>query len=384
MRFTGSPRVLLLLCALLAGSGTASAQKNALSGYVITLHQDTLRGKIVDKGDHANSTSVQFLDGRTGAATEYQPGDLAGYGIGPDRVYISQDLTGTAVGKRIFAKQLVKGNASLYTAVLQPGTPLYIVQKHGEAPLPLEPKTYFGLLKYTFRDCAALKFDGSAHKVTSYSEKSLQNLVSRYNGCVAPQQTQMSYRRKRRINYGIVAGASFNHYFYSFGVEGHAPRGQYGWRGAPVPGVFVGVPLGRKLELEWQFLYGQYQGSYTKRHTNGVYGDQPFRFRFSYLNAPLLLRYYIGDKIYLSTGFNPNLRLAHRGTQTFMGVTQSFEGYPTVMSPGGLVGAGLKVRLFNRVSLVEGRLGSNYILDRVTNVASFNSFQFLLRTNLNK
>lgn len=67
-----------------------------------------------------------------------------------------------------------------------------------------------------------------------------------------------------------------------------------------------------------------------------------------------------------------------------MGVTRSFEGYPTVMSPGGLVGAGLKVRLFNRVSLVEGRLGSNYILDRVTNIASFNSFQFLLRTNLNK
>jgi hypothetical protein len=44
----------------------------------------------------------------------------------------------------------------------------------------------------------------------------------------------------------------------------------------------------------------------------------------------------------------------------------------------------LKLRLFNRVSLVEGRLGSNYILDRVTNVASFNSFQLLLRTNINK
>jgi hypothetical protein len=376
--------VLLLLYALLAGLSTASAQKNALAGYVITPQRDTLRGKIVDKGDYANSASVQFLDDRTGTATEYRPGDLAGYGIGPDQVYRSQDLTGTAVGKRIFAKRIVQGNASLYTVVLKPGTPLYIVQKDGEAPLLLEPKTYFGLLKYTFRDCPALKFDAGAHKITSYSEKSLQNLVSRYNGCVAPQQTQTSYRRKRSVNYGIVAGASLNRYFYSFGVEHHAPRGHYGWRGAPGPGVFVGVPLGRKLELEWQFLYGQYQGSYTKRHTNGVYGDQPFRFRFSYLNAPLLLRYYIGDIVCLSTGFNSNLRLAHRGTETFMGVTRPFEGYPTVMSPGGLVGAGLKLRLFNRVSLVEGRLGSNYILDRVTNVASFNSFQLLLRTNLNK
>lgn len=57
MRFTGSPRVLLLLCALLAGSGTAAAQKNALSGYVITPQQDTLRGKIVDRGDHVTAIS---------------------------------------------------------------------------------------------------------------------------------------------------------------------------------------------------------------------------------------------------------------------------------------------------------------------------------------
>ncbi|MBD0254224.1 MAG: outer membrane beta-barrel protein [Cytophagales bacterium] len=130
------------------------------------------------------------------------------------------------------------------------------------------------------------------------------------------------------------AGASSNRYFYSFGKEGHPPRGHYGWRGALVPGVFVGVPLGQKLELEWQFLYGQYQGSYTKRHTNGVYGDQPFRFRFSYLNAPLLLRYYVWDHVYLSAGFNPNVRLAHCGTQTFMGRTEPFEAYPTVMSLG--------------------------------------------------
>jgi hypothetical protein len=41
MRSTGSPRVLLLLCALLAGLSTASAQKNALAGYVITPQRDT-------------------------------------------------------------------------------------------------------------------------------------------------------------------------------------------------------------------------------------------------------------------------------------------------------------------------------------------------------
>ena len=58
MRSTGSPRVLLLLCALLAGSGTATAQRNALPGYVITPQQDTLRDQIVDRGDHANSASV--------------------------------------------------------------------------------------------------------------------------------------------------------------------------------------------------------------------------------------------------------------------------------------------------------------------------------------
>lgn len=67
-----------------------------------------------------------------------------------------------------------------------------------------------------------------------------------------------------------------------------------------------------------------------------------------------------------------------------MGRTEPFEGHPTGLSPGAAVGAGVKLRLLQRVSLVEGRLSSNRVLDGVTNVASFTSVQVLLRTSFNK
>jgi hypothetical protein len=384
MKCTRNTRVLLILCVLMTGMCTVFAQKGALPGYVVTLQNDTLRGTLADKGGFANSTSVGFTDGRTGQAREYLPGDIAGYTIEPDQAYVSQDLSGSFVGKQVFARRVVKGYASLYTTVPQAGSPVYIVEKSGQPPLPLAQRTYFGLLKYTFSDCAALKFETSARKVMSYSEKSLQNVVSRYNECITPGQTQTSHRRKVKINYGVAAGFGMNHYNYVFGEERYGPRGDYGWRGTPLLGVFAGVRLGQKLELEGQLLYGQYQGSYTKRHTNGVYGDQPFRFRFSYLQASLLPRYYVWNNLYLTAGPHFNIRLRQSGTQTFMGRTEPFEGHPTGLSPGAAVGAGVKLRVLQRISLVEGRLSSNRVLDGVTNLASFTSVQVLLRTNLNK
>jgi hypothetical protein len=378
-------RILLLVGTLLLAARDASAQKGAFPGYIITLQNDTLPGKVVDRGDFANSSSIRFVDNRTGEAREYKPGEIKGYGFGPDHAYVTQDLTASFVAQVLFARQVVKGYASLYSTVPKAGSPVYIVQKEDGGLLPLEQKTYFGLLKYTFSDCAALHFDRNARKVSNYSRKSLQQLVGRYNACISPQEAQKSYQRKLKPNYGIIAGAALNHYLYLFDRNERNPAsGDYGWKSTLLPGLFVGIPLGRKMELEWQVLYGQYQGSHTRYYTNGVYGEQPFRFKFTYLNTPLLIRYHFWDRIYLNAGPNLNFRLSQSGTQRFMGSTEPFEGYPSRVSLGVVAGAGFKVRLLNRVSLVEGRLYSNRIQDGVNQIASFNSYQVLLRINLNK
>lgn len=382
MRKTVTSRIIILFVALLPVTWQASAQKKAIPGYIITLQKDTLAGKVVDQGDFANSQSVQFLDDQTGQVRVYSPEEIKGYGIEPDQFYVAQDLTASAVSKKLFSRQIVKGYTNLYVALPKAGSPVYVLQKDGGDLLPLDQKHFFGLLNYTLSDCPTIKFDRNAQRTSSYSEAALRKLISRYNQCIRPQSDQKSHRRKFRLNYGVMAGIAVNHYVYTFGSDLFPARGDYGTKGAILPGIFFGVPVGRKFELEWQVLYGQYRGSYTKHYPN--VGARPFQFAFSYLNAPLLGRYYFRDRIFLNTGVNFNVRLHQTGSQTFMGRTEKFEGYPTRLSIGAVLGAGFKLRVLSRVSLVEGRMYSSRILNGVTQMASFNSYQILLRMNLNQ
>lgn len=261
---------------------------------------------------------------------------------------------------------------------------MYVLQKNDGSLIPLEEKKYLGLLKYSLSDCPTLNFTQGLHKSTSYSESGLIKLITQYNQCLSPQTPQTVFKRKLKVNYGLLISANLNHYRYILGTDNYSPHGDYGWNSSPTMGSFFSIAASRKVDIELQLLYNYSTGQFIRHRDDNYYKDQTFTFKAHYVNTPLLFRFYFWDKVYLSPGLNFNYCLSQSGKETFMGLDYEFAAHPDFAHLGKVLGVGAKVKLFNRITLVEARLNSTTIRDGASPMAKLTTYQVLLRTNINK
>lgn len=104
-------KTLIVICILLSSFYLTKAQKNFTDGYIITLNNDTIRGKVKDNFPLRLSglaKKISFIDS-SGVKNDYLPKDIKGYSKGDIVNYISIDI---GFGKD-FAKVIVDGEISL-------------------------------------------------------------------------------------------------------------------------------------------------------------------------------------------------------------------------------------------------------------------------------
>lgn len=104
-------KTLIVICILLGSFYLTKGQKNFTDGYIITLNNDTIRGKVKDNFPLRLSglaKKISFIDS-SGVKNDYLPKDIKGYSKGDIVNYISIDI---GFGKD-FAKVIVDGEISL-------------------------------------------------------------------------------------------------------------------------------------------------------------------------------------------------------------------------------------------------------------------------------
>lgn len=142
----------ILTLALLVSLG-ALGQDNLKKGYVITLDNDTLFGKINDAGGYKNSRLCTFKPYKKRKVTEYLPGQIKGYRMFDDKYYVSKLVGDKEHAKYKFIEVLIEGPVSLYHDRKSTEKAFYIQKKEGEL-IPLVYET--GQLRYKPEDNGAI------------------------------------------------------------------------------------------------------------------------------------------------------------------------------------------------------------------------------------
>ncbi len=104
-------RTLSIICILVSSFFLTKAQKNFCDGYIITLKNDTIRGKVKDNFPFRLTgivKKISFID-ESGSKKDYLPKDIKGYSKANIANYVSIDI---GFGKD-FAKIIIDGEVSL-------------------------------------------------------------------------------------------------------------------------------------------------------------------------------------------------------------------------------------------------------------------------------
>jgi hypothetical protein len=166
----------------------AYGQVGFRNGYVITLPQDTVWGKVKQPKSSEITCKFRHSNGKT---VDYSPDEIAEFGFKNNKVYISKKIN----GKKIFFEYLVKGNLNLYSLKEKKKERYFIENElYGISELKLLYETIYGetgmklnklskhhielLNKYT-AEIPALK--SKTDKIDVLEDENLIKIVAQYN-----------------------------------------------------------------------------------------------------------------------------------------------------------------------------------------------------------
>ena len=190
-------------------SSDVVAQRGKKDGFIITIQNDTLFGKI-EFHDLIQSRKECLFTGDNGA-TVYTPSQIKGYGFVNDRFYTSQILADT------FLQVLISGELSLYK-----GGSEYYFYKKGSKLLKLEYElkkdtidgkayesqkmAWKGYVNIMIFDCIK---DPEVIKNLNLNERDLTRLALDYNKCRGAKYTDYLAKKPwTKIELGAVSGIS--------------------------------------------------------------------------------------------------------------------------------------------------------------------------------
>jgi hypothetical protein len=292
------------------------AQSNFRDGFIISLTNDTIYGKIAYKLNSDNYKVCEFK--LNDEITRYSPSQLKGYGFINDKFYISGILENT------FVELLVDGPLRLFRYnsfyVQKSGTIHELVQK--EIKIEKNGETYIqedtrwrGIIRLMISDS---DMDMKIAQELKLNEKSLTRLVKEYNDRKGSKITVFKeHRQKSHIDYGLSAGVTssflsikkdFSNLQYlnnSYGSTDFS-FGLYNSVSLPI--------ISEKLAVQYEAWYvrSEFSSSVTVRDASAEILYYDTRIRFSTITVPVGLKYRLIGKnfpLYLLGGVSCNINL---------------------------------------------------------------------------
>lgn len=261
----------ILVLSVLVSLGVMG-QDNFKKGYVITLENDTLFGKINDAGGYKNSKLCTFKPYKKRRVTEYLPGEIKGYRMLDDKYYVSKPVGENEGTKFKFIEVIIEGPVNLYHDRRSSERAFYIQKKDGdlvpllyeEGQLRYKPEENIAVIyspMYTlhnriYQDSLYQFFEGSKAiqarvGATEYDVKSLSTLTKDYIAEQYHSLDGVSYERNLKMyrpRVGIYGGAQLTDIEFLPSVLGKyskaEPHSIIAKRFATYPvGVFVNFPF---------------------------------------------------------------------------------------------------------------------------------------------
>jgi hypothetical protein len=221
---TNMQKIFHLLLLSLAGLAPAAGAQTPKwwPGYVVTPQGDTLRGQIERRDDWRYQNSVRFA-GSGGQEQKYDPGELKAFCINQKQYYVSTFVEIDSPGVVIFAREIVRGHASLYEGLDVENKLAYFINQDGKTTL-LPWRYLVPMLNTLIPHCPQLVFDKAAirRRQYRYNYASLMPTLMEYNRCAHP--TEPLRLMRPRDSLVVLWGAKMGGGFHSTTMTGTATR----------------------------------------------------------------------------------------------------------------------------------------------------------------
>ncbi|HAH22204.1 MAG TPA: hypothetical protein DCL77_00260 [Prolixibacteraceae bacterium] len=393
-----------LLVIAVSFSMAVSGQINFKKGYVITLQNDTLHGRINDRGGYANARVCVFHQ-KKGPTFRYTPQDIKAYRMLNDKYYVSRRVYVRGKYRNLFVDVLLKGDVSLYHNWKNKDLAYYIEKKdqemvgliNQEVMLRYKPEgnvavvyspTYI-LSNKIFKDTLRSFFSESKKiqdqvSQVEYDPKSLTRITKAYIHDVCKGNDCINYERDLRAyspRFGVFAGIQRNEMSFLPSVKGVNSKAEpttiaaKDYISSPI-GIFVNFPL-TKLNDRLSF---QLEGVFNERLYHQMLGfDQNFgdtiQINTQTVSFPLLLKYQIGR------GFiTPSFAVGKEWgfvikEKVILDSSKDLMIHP-IQKGGWLAEAGLNFKLAKHLTLfsnVRYQTGKNMIMKNGTELSGYNT-----------
>lgn len=400
-----------LLLITVSFSLAVNGQINYKKGYVITNGNDTIYGRINDRGGYANAKVCVFKP-KNGPVVRYLPEDIMAYRMLKDKYYVSKRVYVRGKYRNLFIDVLLKGEVSLYHNWKNKDLAYYIEKKDSgmvgllneEVMLRYKPEgnvavlyspTYI-LSNKIYRDTLRSVFSDSKkiqYKIQniSYDPKALTQITKAYIHEVCEGNDCINYERDLRKyspRFGVFAGVQMNEISFLPSVKGLYSNEEPStivakdFNSYPL-GIFVNIPLPRINDR----LSFQIEAIWTDRlYKEDLPDNQNFTSRIEIANQgigiPLLLKYQIGRGFITpsfaigketSFVFESKVRLEESVEEKLK--LKDFIVHP--IQKGGWLGeVGLNFKLGNHLTLFSNlryQMGKNLIIVKGNELASYNT-----------
>ncbi|NBW37071.1 MAG: hypothetical protein EBR30_19010 [Cytophagia bacterium] len=360
---------------LLGLSIIAEAQKSKVSGYIVSIKGDTIKGLFSKKSQRKQYTQCVFsaVDSKEMSATKYLPFEITGYGYG-DRIYQTRKIKVGNDSVSFFYNLLTGGKVSL----LRGRDFLYVSTDTSADIFPLKR---LNMLYYIMRDCKEIKSE--LDKVKK-QEENLMEVVRRFHNCIGDSSYKIYQPpMKSAINLSsVISGYDYSSLsFPSFNttISGELSKVKFRANYSPIIGLgWEFFPATRhkqnvSLNMQLQLTRILFQGEYRNEDIN-TYTYDNILHRYLAIRLPIQIRQKLTNfgrvDLFASIGATYSINTMGKSKYTFVrgsGGQLFSDEFSIPLYAKGLTTAsfsiGCKYDLANRLLTTELKYDSMFIKD---------------------
>ena len=369
---------LVLILIVFSFTKGVHGQLNYKAGFIITLANDTVYGKINDGGKIRNSKICLFKETKGKKTIKYLPGEIKAYRFKNDKYYCSEKVLFKGTYKSVFLEVLLDGCLNLYYDWHNKSMSYYIKKDDGLVigliNMELDIKTHdYGHLAFNnyddvkiavYKDTLASVFRDSK-KIKNqifnidYNSKSLLAITTEYINETCNANKCITYTKdlnKYKPRFGIYSGINFseitfltfkNFYSENFNIS-NAKSSVF--KTYPI-GLFLNFPLPLINDrLSFQFEFSTTSLDYRQSLYDAPNFTNNLTIQSRTFGIPVLLKYEIKRKIVspsLAIGKSTNFVLNSMVNAEYLS-DLSLHSYP---KGGMFFEFGLDYKLSDKISL---------------------------------
>lgn len=314
----------IILAIAVSFSFLACGQINFKKGYIITHNNDTVHGRINDRGGYKNAKVCVFKV-KNEPVINYHPEDIKAYRMLDDKYYVSRQVDVKGEYKYVFIDVLLKGEVSLYHHRKNKNMVYYIEKKDSNMiglvneevllrykhddnvavlyspTYTLQNKIYLDTLRSVFSDSE--KIQNQVGEV-EYDPKSLMQITKAYIHEVCEGSDCINYERdlnKYTPKFGVFSGVQLNKISFLPSVKGMYSNEE---NSTIVANDFVSYPIGIFVNFPMNLISDrlsfQIEAIWNERlYNEELSATQNFgrniEINTQTIGIPLLFKYQIGN-----------------------------------------------------------------------------------------